>query len=181
MALLSNAITFRMAYAIPGDLIQGAGRSNVKAEVFGTTPFISYGVPVQLSSGTVIPITTSLGATANAVYGWLVRPFPLQEFSSPSSTLVSTLSATPPTTGIANVMTEGYIGVFVQSGAGSVVEGGQVFVNFTATSGVHIQGGIEGTTTANNFAIVNTTNSRKTCYFTGPCDANGFTGIAFGI
>lgn len=181
MALLSNAITFRMAYAIPGDLAQGAGRANVKAEVYGATPFVGYGVPVQLSSGTVIPITSSLGSTANSVYGWLVRPFPLQEFSSPSSTLNTSLAATPPTTGIANVMTEGYIGVFVQAGASSVVEGGSVFVNFAATSGVHIQGGIEGTTTGNNFAIVNTTNSRKTCYFTGPCDANGFTVVAFGI
>jgi hypothetical protein len=29
--------------------------------------------------------------------------------------------------------------------------------------------------------VANTTNSRKTCYFTGPADANGFTTVAFGI
>lgn len=181
MTLLSNAITFRMAYAIPGDLAQGAGRANVKAEVFGTTPFLSYGVAATLSSGTVIPINSNLGATANSVYGWLVRPFPLQEFASPSSTLNTSLSALPPTSGIANIMTEGYIGVFVQSGASSVVEGGIVYIYYAATSGAHIIGGVEGTTSGSNFAVTNTTNSRKTCYFTGPCDANGFTVVAFGI
>jgi len=181
MTLLSNAITFRMLYAIPGDLAQGAGRANVKAEVYGSTAFLSYGVPCTISSGTVIPINSNLGSTANSVYGWLVRPFPLQEFSSPSSTLNTTLSATPPTSGIANIMTEGYIGVYVQSGASSVVEGGSVYVYYSATSGAHIIGGVEGTSSGSNFAITNTTNSRKTCYFTGPCDSNGFTVVAFGI
>jgi hypothetical protein len=181
MALLSNAITFRMAYAIPGDLVQGQGRANVKAEVYGSTAFLSYGVAATISSGTVIPINSNLGSTANAVYGWLVRPFPLQEFASPSSTLNTTLSATPPTSGIANIMTEGYIGVYVQSGASSVVEGGIVYIYYAATSGAHIIGGVEGTTSGNNFAVTNTTNSRKTCYFTGPCDTNGFTVVAFGI
>jgi hypothetical protein len=182
MALLSNAILFRMAFAIPGDLTQGAGRSNVKAEVYGATPFPLYGLPCVLSSGTVIPVTSNLSAVANSIYGFLVRPFPLQEFSSPSSTLNSSLSATPLTSGIANVMTEGYIGVFVQAGASSVVEGGTVFLRYqTPAAGVTIFGGVEGVTSGNNFAVVNTTNSRKTCYFTGPCDANGFTTIAFGI
>jgi hypothetical protein len=182
MALFSNSILFRMAYSVPGDLTQGAGRSNVKAEVYGATPFPFYGLPCVLSSGTVIPVSSNLSAVANSIYGWLVRPFPLQEFASPSNTLNSQLSATPLTSGIANVMTEGYIGVFVQAGASSVVEGGSVFLRFQTTgSGITIFGGVEGVTSANNFVVTNTTNSRKTCYFTGPCDANGFTTVAFGI
>lgn len=185
MANFSNAITFRMPYAIPGDIVQGAGRSNVKAEVFGATAFPWYGLPCVLSSSTVIPITSNLGATANSIYGFLVRPFPLQEFASPSSVLSQgppPLISVPPTTGIANVLTEGYIGVFVQAGASSVVEGGTVYARYqTPGAGVTIYGGLEGVTSANNFALANTTNSRKTCYFTGPCDANGFTVVAFGI
>ena len=182
MPLLSNSFLFRMGYSIPGDLTQGAGRSNVKAEVYGATAFPLYGLPCVLSSGTVIPVTSNLGATANSIYGWLVRPFPLQEFASPSNTLMPGLQATPLTSGIANVMTEGYIGVFVQAGAASVVEGGQVFLRYqSAGAGITIFGGVEGVTSANNFAVVNPTNSRKTCYFTGPCDANGFTTVAFGI
>lgn len=174
----SNAINFRMQYAFPGDLTRGAGRSNVKAEFYGATAFLSYGVACTLSSGTVIPINSNLGSTANSVYGWLVRPFPLQTLAYADTVANAT---TPPTTGVANVMTEGYIGVFVQSGAASVVEGGIVYIYYAATSGAHIIGGVEGTTSGNNFAVTNTTNSRKTCYFTGPCDANGYTEIAFGI
>lgn len=182
MTLLSNAFLFRMPFAIPGDLVQASGRSNVKAEVYGATPFPFYGLPCVLSSGTVIPVTSNLAAVANSIYGFLVRPFPMQEFASPSTSLQAGGQAVPPTNGIANVMTEGYIGVFVQLGAASVVEGGQVFLRYqTPVAGQTIFGGIEGATTGNNFAMVNTTNSRKTCYFTGPCDANGFTTIAFGI
>lgn len=182
MTLLSNAFTFRMPYAIPGDLVQGAGRSNVKAEVFGATPFPFYGLPCVQSGSTVIPVTSNLAAVANSIYGWLVRPFPLQEFASPSTSLQTGGQAVPPTSGIANVMTEGYIGVFVQLGAGSVAAGGTVFLRYqTPVGGQTIFGGVEGAITGNNFAVVNTTNSRKTCYFTGPCDANGFTVVAFGI
>lgn len=182
MTLLSNAYTFRMPYAIPGDLAIGSGRSNVKAEVYGATPFPFYGLPCVLSSGTVIPVNSNLAAVANSVYGWLVRPFPLQELTAPSTTLITGGQAVPLTSGIANVMTEGYIGVFVQAGAASVVEGGTVFLRYqTSGAGLTIFGGVEGVTSANNFAVVNTTNSRKTCYFTGPVDANGFTVVAFGI
>lgn len=182
MTLLSNAFTFRMPYAIPGDLVQAAGRSNVKTEVYGTTAFPFYGLPCQISSNTVIPVNGNLSAVANAIYGWLVRPFPLQEFASPSTSLVVGGQAVPPTAGAAQVMTEGYIGVFVQAGASSVVEGGQVFLRYQTTgAGITIFGGVEGVTSGNNFAVVNTTNSRKTCYFTGPCDANGFTVVAFGV
>lgn len=182
MALLSNAILFRMAYAVPGDLAVGAGRSNVKAEVYGATPFPFYGLPCVISSNTVIPVTSNLAAVANSIYGWLVRPFPLQEFASPSTSLQIGGQAAPLTSGIANVMTEGYIGVFVQAGAASVAAGGTVFLRYqTGGAGVTIFGGVEGVTSGNNFAVTNTTNSRKTCYFTGPADANGFAVVAFGI
>jgi hypothetical protein len=182
MVLLSNAFTFRMPFAIPGDLAQGAGRSNVKAELFGATPFPFYGLPCVISANTVIPVNANLAAVANSVYGWLVRPFPLQESASPSTSLQTGGQAVPPTTGIANVMTEGYIGVFVQAGAASVVAGGTVFLRWqTGGAGITIFGGVEGVTSGNNFAVANTTNSRKTCYFTGPCDASGFTVVAFGI
>jgi hypothetical protein len=173
-----QAYTFRMPYAIPGDLTRGAGRSNVKAEVYGATAFPAYGLPCVLSSGTVIPVTSNLGSTANSIYGFLVRPFPLQgpNASDPLGTSV------PLTTGIANVMTEGYIGVYVQAGAPSVVEGGTVYLRYQTTgTGITILGGVEGVTSGNNFAVVNTTNSRKTCYFTGPADANGYVEIAFGV
>jgi hypothetical protein len=180
-----NAITFRMPYAIPGDLAMGAGRSNVKAEVYGATAFPWYGLPVVMSgTGTVIPVTSNLGATANSIYGFLVRPFPLNEYVWPSNVLATTppLLSVPPTSGIANVMTEGYIGVYVQTAPTSVVEGGTVYLRYATTgAGITIFGGIEGVTSGNNFAVTNTTNSRKTCYFTGPCDSNGFTVIAFGI
>ena len=175
----SNAINFRMQYAFPGDLAMGAGRSNVKAEFYGATAFPAYGLPCVISSATVIPVTSNLGSTANSIYGWLVRPFPIQTLSYSDTVANSTV---PPTTGVANVMTEGYIGVYVQAGASSVVEGGTVYLRYQTTgTGITIYGGVEGTTSGNNFAVANTTNSRKTCYFTGPCDANGFTVIAFGI
>lgn len=181
MTTLANAYTFRMPFAIPGMLTRGSGRSNVKAELYGATAFPYYGLPCVLSSGTVIPVSSNLGATANSIYGWLVRPYPLMEFQY-QDTLTIPQGGVPLTAGIANVMTSGYIGVYVQAGASSVAEGGAVYLRYQTTGGgITIYGGVEGTTSGNNFAIVNITNSRATCYFTGPCDANGYTEIAFGV
>ena len=175
----SNAINFRMQYAIPGMVAQAASSANIKAEFYGATAFPAYGLPCVLSSGTVIPVTSNLGSTANSIYGWLVRPYPVQTLSYADTVANSTV---PPTTGVANVLTEGYIGVYVQAGASSVVEGGTVYLRYQTTgTGITIFGGVEGAPSANNFAVTNTTNSRKTCYFTGPCDANGYTVVAFGI
>ena len=164
----SNAITFRMPFGIPGDISRMAGQATVKAEIFGSTAFGSYGIPAKLSSGTVIPLAL-VGDTAP--YGWLVRPFPTQgvNASDPLGTSV------PPTTGVANIMLRGYINAFCQAGAGSAAEGGTVYVRYANASGAAVVGGIEAT------SIPGTNVALTGCYFTGPCDSAGNTEIAVNI
>jgi hypothetical protein len=161
----SNAILFRMPFGIPGDLSRMAGAATVKAEIFGATAFPSYGIPVKLSAGTVIPVA----AANDAVYGFLVRPFPTQgpNASDPLGTSV------PPTSGIANVMLRGYIAV--KAVAGVPAEGGAVYVWYAATSGNNTPGSVSATSVPGSNYVV------PGCYFTGPADASGNAEIAFNL
>jgi len=164
---MSNAIPFRMNYSVPGDLTRMAGLDKVKAEAYGATAIPAYGVPVKLAAanGGILPISTQ----ADTVYGILVRPFPYQQNSTTGSQSV----AVPLTSGIAQVLLSGYVGVVCN--VGTPVEGGQVYVWTAATGGGHTQGGIEATAVGgSNFAIPN-------CYFTGPMDASNNVEIAFNI
>lgn len=163
---MTNAIVYRMPFGVPGDLSRLAGQATVESQVFGVTAFTAYGVPVKISSGTVIPAVGS----ADAIYGFLVRPFPITgaNASDPLGTAV------PPTTGIANVLRRGYMAVYVQLGAATCAFGSAVYFRTAAASGGQPLGGVEGATSGNNTAITGAT-------FMGPADANGFAEIALNI
>jgi hypothetical protein len=139
-------------------IITRVRQAQVESMPLGATAFPAYGLPCKISSGTIIPITS----TADPVYGILVKPFPTtgKNASDPLATAV------PPTSGVADVLVGGYCSVFVQNVPASVNVGGVVYVRFQNPSGVKIVGGIESVTSADVYAL---TNAR----FMGNVDASG--------
>ena len=153
----TQSLLFRMLQGVAG-IITRVWSANVESVPLGATAFPAYGLPCKISSGTIIPITS----TADPVYGILVKPFPTtgKNASDPLA------AAVPPTSGVADVLTKGYVSVFVQNVPASVTLGGVVYVRFQNPSGAKIVGGIESVTSADVYAL---TNAR----FTGNVDASG--------
>jgi hypothetical protein len=166
-----TAYTFRMPFGIPGDITR-AGIATVEAQPFGATAFPSYGVPVGLVNGLVVPINGS----GVAVYGILVRPFPTQgaNASDPLGTSV------PPTSGIANILRRGYISVYVQNFAvNAAAANTPAYMWYAASSGQHVQGGLEAAATGGSTTEMNTFPYNG--YFTCASDSNGMAELAFNV
>jgi hypothetical protein len=161
---MSNAITYRMPYGVPGDLSRPS-RANVEAWAFGAAPFASYGIPVKLVAGLAVPV--SAVADGALTYGFLVRPFPVTgpNASDPLGTAV------PPTSGVANVMNRGYINV--KNNAGAPAAGGKVYVRVANGVPATPVGGVEAA------AIAGTTEVIPGAHFMGPADANGNCEVEF--
>lgn len=161
----SNTIVYRTPFGVPGGLARAAANAIIEPQAFNSSlPFTAYGVPGKIVSGLFVPIA----GQNDVVYGFLHRPFPSQgaNASDPLGTSV------PRTTGECNVMTFGYMTVVCN--AGTPAAGGTVYVWTAASSGAHVQGGIEAAATAGStIAIPN-------CRFMGPADASGNCEIAFG-
>jgi hypothetical protein len=158
LARAMPAYLYQPPIGIPGVVSRPDAPNDVITKVFGATAFVAYGLPVQLSSSTVIPIS----ATGQAVFGILVRPFPRQGLTVSDGTQLG--SATPPTAGPADVMRKGYITVFNRNG--TPTEGGNVYIRFQNPSGSKIVGGIEATSTADTYQLTGWS-------FMGAADTNG--------
>ena len=152
------SIVFEPAFAIPGQITRAPEKAIIEPSAFNASlPFPGYGLPGKIVSNAFVPVV----AGADVVYGFLVRPFPTQgvNASDPLGTAV------PPTTGEADVMVFGYLGV--KCNAGTPVQGGAVYVRYANGSSGTPVGGIEATSVpGTNFVIAN-------AQFQGPADANG--------
>lgn len=128
------AFLYRMPNGIPGDVTRQS-ISTIEGAVLGATAFTAYGLFAKISSGKIIPITTS--DVASSVAGLLVRPFPVTGANASDALGTSV----PPTSGIGNLLKRGYATVALKSG--TAAQGGQVYVRTgNASSGKPI-GGIE--------------------------------------
>lgn len=183
----SNAILYRAPYAIPGVLTRATHDNKIETQAFNTAltqnassgaagQFLSYGWPGKMSSGLFVP----LALVGDAIpYGWLVRPYPITgaNASDPLGTAVPNCAA-----GFAaNVLRSGYIGVFVQLNAGSVAQGGTVYLRYQNGTASQPVGGIEAVSNGNNTALGTWSGGPSGCMFTGPADANGNAEVAFNI
>lgn len=164
---MGNAILYRMASGIPGD-ISRQSQATVEAQIPNSVlPFPGYGLFGKIAAGKFVPIAG--GDTAAAVYGLLVRPYPTTggAGSEPLGT------ATPPTTGVADVMRRGYM--TVKNNAGTPAIGGQVYVRVATPAAGKPIGGIEAAADgANTIAVTGAT-------FMNAGDANGNVEIAYNI
>jgi hypothetical protein len=119
---------------------------------------------VKIVSGKVQPIAS--GDAATVVYGLLQRPYPTNAANEALGT------ATPPDSGLCDVVVRGYMTVKLSQG--TAAKGGQVYVRVTADTG-KLVGDIE--TAADSAKCVAVAN----CIFMGGADASGNVEIRFNI
>ena len=97
-----------------------------------------------------------------------VRPFPTQ------SARILLGTSTPPTSGIVDVLKQGYMTVLL-GGTQAAVRGGPVYIWTAASSGSHVRGQVEAANpSSSGIQITN-------AYFMGPADASGNIEIAFNL
>lgn len=161
------AFTYRMGAGFPGDVNRTHPASILPALINTTTPPRAFGDPVIVNTADntvkgVVPGDNN--ATAAAVYGITVRSYPTQQQSGGMSSALG--AAVPPTSGIMDVLRQGFIFVKLPAGA-AVTKNGIPYIWCAATSGNNIQGAFVAAASAGNTLPVS--NAR----FTGPADANG--------
>lgn len=161
------AFLTRMPTGIPGDVTRPSA-ATIEPGVFNSAAaFGGYGLFGKISSGKFVPV--GAGDAATAVYGLLIRPFPVTgaNASDPLGTAV------PPTTGMADVLVRGYAAVKVNAGTAAL--GSQVYIRVAAAAAGKPIGGIEAAAdTTNTIAVPN-------CTFMSAADASGNAEIRFNI
>jgi hypothetical protein len=171
------AFTYRMGAGFAGDVNRTHPASIEPTLIDASAPPTAYGQPVLVDATTqgVRPFTTGdQSNTVAAGYGITVRPYPFQQSSASNFGAAAIGAATPPVTGIMDTLRAGYIMVNLAAG-GAPVKGGAVYVWAVATSGAHVQGGVEAAYSAGNTTqLLNAT-------FNGSPDASGNVEIAFNI
>lgn len=162
---MSNAYLYRMPSGIPGDVSRKLD-STIETGFFNASlPFASYGIPAKLVSGKYVPFAAA--DTADLLRGFLVRPYPTQSAQEGIGT------ATPPTSGPANILRRGWM--TVKCNAGTPAQGGIVYVRIDTPSGAKVVGGIEAA--ADSTHVVALTGVS----FTNAGDANGNVEIEYNI
>lgn len=174
------AFTFRMGAGFAGDITR---IENAKVEpclIDSNAPPTLYGQPVVIDATTqgVRPIVAGDSALTD-VYGFTIRPFPLQQGSTTNFGAVTLGgTTTPPTSGVIDVLRSGYLLSTLGNPGTNSVKGGAVDVWFAASSGQHVQGSIEAAHTGGSSFTISG-NDKTT--FNGPADANNFVEIAFNV
>lgn len=171
------AFQFRMGAGFAGDINRTHPASVEPTLIDASAPPTAYGQPVLVDATTqgVRPFAAAdQSDTVAAGYGITVRPYPSQQSSASNFGAAALGAATPPVSGIMDVLRAGYIMANLPAG-GAPVKGGAVYVWAAASTGSHVLGGIEAAYSAGNTTqLLNAT-------FNGSPDANGNVEIAFNI
>jgi hypothetical protein len=165
-----SAFLYRMPSGIPGALSRPGAPVTVEPNVIlSTNPPTAYGNPVAVdaASGHVRPI--GAGDTAASVYGFLVRPFPIESGTTALGT------ATPPTSGACDVAKLGYMTVKVTNG--TPAKNSAVYIRTVLNGAIPagLVGDVEAVADGTNTFVL------PGAYFTGAADANGNSEIAFNL
>lgn len=161
------AFTYRMGAGFPGDVNRTHPFSVLPGLTNTTTPPRAYGDPVFVNTADNTyrgAVSGDNNATAAAIAGVLVRPYPTQQQSGGMSASLG--AAVPPTSGVLDVLRDGYIMVKLPAGR-TVTKNGTPFLWCAASASGNIQGQLMEAASAGNTLPVS--NAR----FTGPADANG--------
>lgn len=130
-------------------------------------PVPGYGMAVKLVGGLIRPLAT--GDLATVIYGMIVRPYPINSTVGAPAALGA---GVPPTSGMCDILREGYMTVNLARGTGS--RGAAVGVRTTA--GSHTLGDIEDLT---NVAQGDSDCVLLGANFMGPADTNNLVEIYF--
>lgn len=161
------AFGYRMGVGFPGEVNRTHPFSVLPSLINTTTPPRLYGDPVFVDTATNSvrgAVAGDNNATAAAIYGFMVRPYPTQQSSGGMSSSIG--AATPPVAGIADVLRQGFMIAKLPPGA-SVTKNGIPYVWCAVTAGNNIQGGLVAAASAGNTLPI--ANAR----FTGPAAADG--------
>ena len=182
-----DAITYRMRAGFLGEVNRSHPAGIEPCLIDASAPPTAYGQAVVVDATTqgVRPLVAG-DSGLTGVYGFTVRPFPTQAASSAvgfggtqaEGGAISAASPTPPTSGSTDVLRSGYIIAKLNTGA-TAVKGAGVFIWVAATSGDHIQGGLESAASAGNTIAL--TDAGSVATFNGGADANGLVEIAFNV
>ncbi|MCQ4861155.1 hypothetical protein NE637_08335 [Desulfovibrio desulfuricans] len=149
---MSNAYLKRMPAGIPGDVSRKA-EATVEAGLMGEA--VAFGAPVKMDGGRLV----ALSGASDAVYGFVVRPYPTMGSAAASGS-------------IQDVLRRGYMTVKLTQGTSA--KGGQVYVRHTAETGKAV-GDIEAAAVeGKNLAVPG-------CLFMGEADSSGNVEISFNL
>lgn len=165
------AFIYRMPAGFPGDVNRMHPVSIEPNFTDPTNPPLGYGIPVLVVTTTSGMRQFGAGDTAvTMIYGMTVRPFPIQQQRTDGKNYGAVAFGTGvPPLGEIDIMRTGYIMVNIPVPTGAAKKGSQVFVWCAASTGGHIQGGIEDSATGGSTAALDANNYM----FNGAPDANG--------
>jgi hypothetical protein len=169
------AFPFRMGAGFPGDVNRTHPASIEPCLIDASAPPTAYGQAVLVDATTQGVRPYASGDQSDTVasgYGITVRPYPFQQSSASNFGAASFGAATPPVTGVMDVLRAGYIMALV---VGTAVKGAPVYVWSEASTGTHTLGGFEAVYSSGN------TTKLANATFNGGSDASGVTEIAFNI
>ena len=149
---MSNAYLKRMPAGFPGDVSRKA-EATVEAGLMGAT--VAFGAPVKMDGGKLV----ELSGASDAVYGFVVRPYP-------------TMGSAAVSDSIQDVLRRGYMTVKLTQGTSA--KGGQVYVRHTAETGKAV-GDIEAS------AVEGKTLAVPGCMFMGEADGSGNVEISYNL
>jgi hypothetical protein len=150
------AFQFRMGAGFAGDVNRTHPASIVPGLLDATNPPTNYGLALMINTAAnSVRVVTPADYAAVDFYGVSVRPYPFQQ----STAVLANAQANLGGMGIfagqpLDVLESGFIMVPV---VGTPTKGGQVFIWYAATSGVHTQGGFEAAATTVNLTTNGTT------------------------
>lgn len=162
-----TSFTFRMGAGFPGDVNRTHPASITPGLNDATTPVRLFGDPVLINTSANSFRGISTGDTATfAAAGIAVRPYPTQQTTGGMTSTFGT--AVPATNQPIDVIGDGY--VMVKCNVGTPTKNGAVYVYTAASTGSHVQGGLESAAGSNLTLISN-------MFFNGPPDASGITEV----
>lgn len=150
---MGNAYLTRMPAGIPGD-VSRKQESTLEAGLMAAT--VAYGAPVTLDANGKL---AALSGASDAIYGFVVRPYPTQE------------SAAAPGS-VQDVLRRGYM--TVKLAQGTAAKGDQVYARYAAATGKAV-GDIEAA------AVENETMAVPGCLFMGGADGSGNVEISYNL
>jgi hypothetical protein len=105
-------------------------------------------------------------------YGVTVRPYPLQQ----ASTTPAFGNAAPPTTGVIDVLKNGYILIQFNASGSAPVKNGQAYIWTASTSGAHIVSGWETAAPSGSGCLIGVPNRT---YYQGGWDGSNVGELIF--
>ena len=170
------AYTYRMGAGFPGD-VSRTHPASIEPVVNNTTnPVLRPGDFCLADTATnTVRRLLSTDTAITTVYGAAVRAYPIGPSTAGAYGAADFGTANLPSGQAIDILRSGYI--LGSLNAGTATKGGQVFVWVAATSGVHIQGGLETAASAGNTCALDVSEYQ----FNGPADANGVVEISVRI